>query len=91
MQYRLKLTPKAQQSLRMLPERLRSEVSEILIDLREDPKPVDGKRGRSGRELDQKWIIRVNGLRIVYQVNEADRIVVVLAVCPRSSNTYLNL
>ena len=68
MQYQLKLTPKAQRSLRFLPERLRSDVSEILLDLRDDPTPADSKPGKPGRELDRKRIIRVDGLRIVYQV-----------------------
>ena len=50
MQYQLKLTPKAQRALRFLAERLRKDVSEILLDLREDPTPADSKPGKSGRE-----------------------------------------
>ena len=91
MLYRLRLTPRAQRSFRILPEGLRSEVAEILTDLREDPTLAGSKSGKPGRELANRRIIRVDGLRIVYQVNEEDQNVVILAIRPRSPDTYLNL
>ena len=72
-----------------MPERLRLDAAEILLDLRENPTPPDSAPLR--RDLIGRHRIRIDGWRIVYQINEVDRFVLILTIERRSADTYLNL
>jgi mRNA-degrading endonuclease RelE of RelBE toxin-antitoxin system len=89
MRYRLKILPEAKRSLRQMPPQLAELASETILELAEDPFPPDSKP--LVRQLQDRYRVRVNGWRIIYAVNERDRVVAVLAVRPRDKQTYLNL
>ena len=87
--FRLEVQTAAQRSLRTLPNRLRAEASQILLDLREEPYPPDSKP--LGRELRSRRRIRLNGWRIIYTVDESEQRVIVWVIRRRGPDTYLNL
>jgi len=91
MRYTLRVHSKADRTLDQLRGRLAIEIAETLLDLRLEPRPEYSKPLKHSRELRGKRTIRVNGWRIIYQVNDQDRIVYVLDIGPRDANTYLNL
>ncbi len=91
MRYRLKILASAQRVLKTFRGRLGDEIAEVMLDLREDPHPPYSKGLQPGRELHKIRVIYVDGWRVVYQVEEADRTVIVLAIKRRNPDTYLNL
>ena len=87
--YLLNWRPKLRRKLRDLPASLRSEIAAIVLGLKEDPYPPNSVPLR--RDLAHLRKIRTDGWRIIYQVKEADRIVVIREIRPRNAHTYLNL
>lgn len=75
--------------LARLPRRIRAEVAEVLLDLKEDPRPAYSEPLQ--RELAGLRKIKVDGWRVIYTVNDEDRIVIVVGIRPRGPNTYLDL
>lgn len=70
-----------------LPERIRKDVAEILLDLRDDPYPPDSLAMFD--EYDGYHRIRVDGFRIVYKVDE--NTVTIWKIAPRDRDTYTRL
>ena len=91
MRYRLRILASAQRVIKSLRGRLGDEIAETLLDLRDDPYPLYSKGLEPGRELHKIRVIYVDGWRIVYQVEEDDQTVIVLAIKKRNPDTYLNL
>ena len=89
MRWQVRITGSANRNLARLPERLRGEVAELILDLRVEPRPEYSKA--LGRELQGQRTIRVDGWRVIYTVNDDDQIVIILAIRPRGKNTYLGL
>jgi mRNA-degrading endonuclease RelE of RelBE toxin-antitoxin system len=81
--------PGVQRTLRELPDRLRQDVSEIVLDLRDEPRPPDSQPLQ--RELTGLHRIQVDGWRIIYAIDEEARVVRIESIRPRSEQTYLNL
>lgn len=81
---RVELAPAAQRQLRRLPPgdaaRLRGPILAQTID----PRPP-GVAKLAGTDL---WRVRVGDLRIVYLIDEAANLVVILKVARRSESTY---
>jgi mRNA interferase RelE/StbE len=81
---RVELAPAAQRHLRRLPPgdaaRLRSPILALAIE----PRPP-GALKLSGSAF---WRLRVGDLRIIYLVDDAARLVIVLKVARRSESTY---
>ncbi len=88
MLYRLRIVAGARRTMQALPRRLRQDAQEIVLDLQENPRPPDSKP--LGRELIGLHRIRFDGWRIIYQIDEDDGIVTILAVKPRTADTYLD-
>ncbi len=82
--YRVELAPAAQHQLRRLPPgdaaRLRGPIQALAIE----PRPP-GAVKLTGTAF---WRLRVGELRIVYLIDDDDRLVVVLKVARRSESTY---
>jgi mRNA interferase RelE/StbE len=82
--YRVEISPAAQRQLRRLPPgdaaRLRGPILALAID-RHPP-------GVAKLASTEFWRLRVGDLRIVYLVDEASGLVVVLKVARRSESTY---
>ena len=87
--YRLDFMPGVQRTLRDLPDRLRQGISEILLDLRDEPQPPDSQP--LDRELLGLYRIRVDGWRIIYAIDADAQVVRVESIRPRNAQTYLNL
>ncbi len=82
--YRVELAPAAQRQLRRLPAGDAARLRGPILALAIDPRPP-GTVKLSGTEF---WRLRVGDLRIVYLIDDPDRLVVVLKVARRSERTY---
>lgn len=82
--YRVDIAPAAQRQLRRLPPgdaaRLRGPIQALAMA----PRPT-GAAKLTGTDF---WRIRVGDLRIVYLIDDEDRLVVVLKLARRSESTY---
>ena len=82
--YRVELAPAAQRQLHRLPPgdaaRLRGPILALALERR----PA-GVAKVTGTDF---WRLRVGDLRVVYLVDDTDRLVVVLKVARRSESTY---
>ena len=75
--------------MRDLPERIRREVSEVILDLANDPYPPTAEELRDN--LAGTWKIKVDGWRILYEVDEPDREIKIVNVKRRDKDTYRKL
>jgi mRNA interferase RelE/StbE len=78
--YRVEVRPKAEKELRALPRRTTDRVRAIIRGLAEDPRPRGVKKLASG----DGYRVRIGEYRMVYDVNDADRLVDVKSVLHRS-------
>jgi mRNA interferase RelE/StbE len=82
--FRVELAPAAQRQLRRLPPGDAARLKAPILALAVDPRPP----GASKLTDIEFWRLRVGDLRIVYLVDEADRLVIVLKAARRSESTY---
>ena len=82
--YRVEISPAAQRQLRRLPPGDAARLRAPILALAIEPHPP-GVAKLADTEF---WRPRVGDLRIVYQVDETSRLVVVLKVARRSESTY---
>lgn len=88
-QYRLDISDKAKQQLKLvLPDRLRAEMVQAILDLRDDPRPPNSELQR---ELQGRYRLKIEGWRVFYKIDDNDHVVTILEVRPRHRNTYLNV
>ena len=81
---RVELAPAAQRQLRRLPPGDAARLRGPILALAIDPRPT-GVTKLVGTDF---WRLRVGDLRVVYQVEDDDRLVVILRVARRSESTY---
>ena len=87
--YRLDLRDIARRQLReVLPDRLRTEMVQAMLDLRDDPRPPNSELQR---ELHDRYRLKIDGWRVFYKIDDTDQVVTILEVRPRNRNTYLNV
>ena len=82
--YRVELAPAAQRQLGRMPPGVGASLRGPILALGLDPRPP-GIRKLEGSEF---WRLRVGELRIVFAIDDAARLVVVLRVARRSESTY---
>jgi mRNA interferase RelE/StbE len=82
--HRIELAPAAQRQLRRLPPGEAARLRGPILALAIDPRPI-GAGKLAGTDL---WRLRVGDLRIVYLIDDAASLVVVLRVARRSERTY---
>jgi mRNA interferase RelE/StbE len=82
--YRVELAPAAQRQLRRLPPGDAARLRGPILALALEP-PPPGTMKLAGTEF---WRLRVGDLRLIYLVDDAARVVVVLKVARRSESTY---
>lgn len=78
--FRIKLTAKAKKELKNLSKQDKLKIGEIIEELKEDPfigKPLL-------RELSRKYSYRVGVYRVIYKINQEDKIVDILSAGHRS-------
>ena len=80
----MELAPAAQRQLRRLPPGDAARLRGPILALAIDPRPP-GSTKLTGTEF---WRLRVGDLRVVYLVDDDDRLVIVLKVARRSESTY---
>ncbi|MEO7230784.1 MAG: type II toxin-antitoxin system RelE/ParE family toxin [Candidatus Limnocylindrales bacterium] len=85
--YRVELSPAAQRQLRRLPPGEAARLRAPILALAIDPRPHDSTPlvGTPYQRL------RLGDLRVVYLVDDPDKIVVLLRVARRSESTYRRL
>ncbi|MBV7327026.1 type II toxin-antitoxin system RelE/ParE family toxin [Chloroflexi bacterium TSY] len=87
--YQLDFSGLAKRQLkRVEPEYIRKEMANAVLDLQDEPYPPNSELDR---ELNDRYRLKIGGWRIIYKVNEQDKIVKVLTVRRRDSQTYLNV
>ena len=82
--YRVEIAPAAQRQLRRLPPGDAARLRAPILALAVDPRPP-GVVKLTGSDF---WRLRLVDLRIVYVVDDAAHLVVVLKVARRSESTY---
>ena len=87
--YQLKLKEKARKQLHALAavsERLHRDASAIMLDLREEPRPLDARAMVD--EYAGFYRIRFNNHRIIYAIDDERQTVTIWAIKPRDRKTY---
>ena len=79
--YKLIIAPQAQRELKKIPKRYQYSIRLLLRELKENPSI--GKKLR--RELAGKFSIKVGVYRIIYKVNEENKIIYVSTAGHRST------
>ncbi len=81
---RVELAPAAQRQLRRLPPGDAAQLRGPILALAIDPRPP-GSMKLAGTDI---WRLRVGDLRVIYVIEDDDRLVIVLKVARRSESTY---
>jgi len=81
---RVELAPAAQRQLRRLPPGDAARIRGPILALAVEPRPP-GAMKLEGSEF---WRLRDGELRVIYAIDDAKRLVVVLKVARRSESTY---
>lgn len=81
---RVELAPAAQRQLRHLPPGDAARLRGPILALGIEPRPP-GAMKLAGTDF---WRLRVGDLRVIYLVDDAARLVIVLKVARRSESTY---
>ena len=88
-QYRLDITDKVKQQLKVvLPDHLRADIVQSMLDLRDEPRPANSELQR---ELQGCYRLRIDGWRVFYKIDDVAKVVTILEVRPRNRDTYLNI
>lgn len=88
MSYRLELSPAAQRQARRLPVNDARRVRDALRSLVDDPRTPSSVKLKG---FDNVWRIRVGDRRVVYEIHDAERLLMVLRIARRDERTYRNL
>lgn len=89
MPYLLKWYPQVKRQLRAVPDRIKADVAQAILDLRSDPYPPTAEELRD--QYAGIYKIKLDGWRVFYKVDESDRVVTVLAIKRRDRYTYRSI
>lgn len=79
--YKVRISTRAAKQIKKLPERIQDAVIESFRELKDDP--YLGKK--LSRELSNRFSYRINIYRIVYKINEKDKIIDILSAGHRAT------
>ena len=82
--YRVELAPAAQRDLARLPPGVAAQVRGPILSLASDARPP-GVGKLTGTDF---WRLRAGDVRVIFSIDDAARLVVVLRVARRSERTY---
>ena len=85
MPHRVEISPAAARDIRQLPEAVRTRLEPVILALATQPRPP-GVRKIQGAE--RAYRVRVGDYRGVYEVHDAEALVVVLHIGRRTERTY---
>jgi len=83
--YRVEISPAAGRDLRRLPAAIRKKLEPTVLALADEPRP-DGVRKIRGQE--RSYRVRQGDYRVIYDIDDDERLVVILHVDRRSESTY---
>ena len=82
--YRVDLSDRhVQRQLMRLPRNLRTRLQNAMLRLEQNPRPPNAKPLRGN--LMGVWRLRIGGYRILYEIDDANRVVLIIDVGPRGS------
>ena len=82
--WRVELAPAAVRQLKRLPPGDAARLRGPILALAQDPRP----RGAMPLVGSDWWRLRVGALRIVYAIDDSERVVIVLRAARRNESTY---
>ena len=82
--YRIDLSPAAQRQLKRLPPGDAAKLRGPILALGIEPRPP----GAAKLVKTSLWRLRVGDVRVIYSIEDPDRLTVVLRVARRSESTY---
>jgi mRNA interferase RelE/StbE len=85
--YRIEIVRAAQKQMLSLPKDTQIEIARAIDRLANTPRPAGCKKLR-GTEL---WRFRLGRYRVVYQINDETRLVIIVKVALRREDTYQGL
>jgi mRNA interferase RelE/StbE len=85
--YRVEIAPAAQRELRRLPPGDAARLKGPILALAVEPRPPGAVR-LTGTDV---WRLRVGDLRILYVIDDAASLVIIVRVARRSESTYRGL
>jgi mRNA interferase RelE/StbE len=77
MSYKVLLRPGAERQRRKLEDETRRRINEALLALEKTPRPPGVVKLRNA---ENEWRIRVGDYRVIYEVDEDERLVVILRI-----------
>jgi mRNA interferase RelE/StbE len=86
--YRVEIHPAAQRDLRRFPASEAARLAAAIIRLEDAPRPMGSKKLRGSEQVHR---LRVGRYRVIYEVLDAERRVVVTQVRRRTESTYSGL
>ena len=86
--YQAIVRPKARKALARIPRDFQVRIARSLQELATDPHPPACRKLAFGHDI---YRIRVGDYRIIYQVNDVDRVVDVAKIARRDESTYADL
>ena len=78
--YNVKLMPRAQKDLDGFSGKLLSRFEEAILSLYDEPRPHNSKKLSGG---DSRWRIRVGDYRILYEIDDSQKIVNIYRIAHR--------
>jgi mRNA interferase RelE/StbE len=86
--YELLIHREARKELLELPGDVRNRVYQELLELKLDPRPRRVVKLKGREEL---WRLRVGRYRVIYEINDLERVVTILWVVLGNERTYRDL
>ena len=80
MSYEVRALPTAQKQYRKLPSGIRTRIGKQLATLADNPRPAGVVKLQGVKD---RWRIRVGNYRIVYRIDEAGNVIIVLIIAHR--------
>jgi mRNA interferase RelE/StbE len=80
MSYRVLLRPGAERQRRKLGDKIRHRINDALLSLEEIPRPPGVVKLRVA---ENEWVIRLGDYRVIYEIDEDKRLVVILRIKQR--------
>ena len=77
MSYQVLLRPAAERQRRRLDDRTRRRINQALLSLEDAPRPPGTVKLRNA---ENEWRVRVGDYRILYEIDEDERLVIILSV-----------
>lgn len=89
--YTIYVAPETFQAIKELPGNIRQRIRQAIQNLSENPRPSQSKRLELPDVEAEIWRLRLENWRILYAIDESERIVDVLAVRKRPPYDYGDL